>query len=283
MTMKAAKSAKATKHATGTRTGMFQGTREMLRSAIAAKPVKSSGLSGALKKVNDIVRPCLITVTLLHNLKRERKPPPEMVYQNLRNLLGSTVRKLEGVGLPPEDVQDIRYALVAFVDELMQSDPGPLREFWVSHLLQLEFFGETRAGEGFFERLEKLKSARRCAALRVYYLCLLFGFHGIYGQHGELERENLIVGVQSTLNDCGGLVSDPNLAPHGHRPDEPGIDRERNRLLQFLAIAAAVMAVVWYVGLVFTVDAQEHTLTEILQNSYEDLKAGLSGSDYQGN
>jgi len=261
---------------------MFQGTREMLRSAIAAKPVRSSGLSGALKKVNDIVRPCLITVTQLHNLKRERKPPPEMVYQNLRNLLGSTVRKLEGVGLPPEDVQDIRYALVAFVDELMQADPGPLREFWVSHLLQLEFFSETRAGEGFFERLDKLKSARKGPVMRVYYLCLLFGFHGIYGQHGELERENLIVGVQSALSDCGGLVNDPVLAPHGHRPDEPGIDRGRNRLLQFLAVAAAVMAVVWYVGLVFTVDAQEHTLTEMLQNSYEDLKAGLSGSDYQG-
>jgi type VI secretion system protein ImpK len=280
--MKAAKAAKAAKSATGTRTGMFQGTREMLRSAIAAKPPKSSGLGGALKKVNDIVRPCLITVTQLHALKRERKPPPEMAYQNVRNLLSSTVRKLEGIGLPPEDVQDIRYALVAFVDELMQADPGPLREFWVSHLLQLEFFGETRAGEGFFERLEKLKSARKGPALRVYYLCLLFGFHGIYGQHGELERENLIVGVQSSLSDCGGLVGEPNLSPHGHRPDEPGIDRERNRLLQFLAVAAAVMAVVWYVGLVFTVDAQEHTLNEILQNSYEDLKAGLSGSDYQG-
>jgi type VI secretion system protein ImpK len=276
MTMKAAK------RATGSRTGVFQGTREMLRSAIAAKPVRSSGLSGTLKKVNDIVRPCLITVTQLHHLKRERKPPPEMAYQNLRNLLNSTVRKLEGVGLTPEEVQDIRYALVAFIDELMQSDPGPLREFWVSHLLQLEFFSETRAGEGFFERLEKLKSARRGPALRVYYLCLLFGFHGIYGQHGELERENLIVGVQQALSDCNGLVNDPILSPHGHRPDEPGIDRERNRLLQFLAIAAAVMAVVWYVGLVFTVDAQEHTLTEMLQNSYEDLKAGLSGSDYQG-
>ena len=45
MTMKAAKAAKPTRHATGTRTGMFQGTREMLRSAIAAKPAKSSGLS----------------------------------------------------------------------------------------------------------------------------------------------------------------------------------------------------------------------------------------------
>ena len=205
-----------------------------------------------------------------------------MAYQNLRAVLNNTMRKLEGIGLTPEDMQNVKYALVAFIDELMQSDPGPLRDFWVSHLLQLEFFSETRAGEGFFERLERLRTEKRAPVLRVYYLCLLFGFHGIYGQHGELERENLIVGVQQALNDCGGLVNDPILAPHGHRPDEPGIDRERNRLLQFLAIAAAVMAVVWYVGLVFTVDAQEHTLTELLQNSYEDLKAGLSGSDYQG-
>ncbi len=53
------------KAATSTRTGKFRGTREMLRSAIAPKPSKSTGLSGTLKKVNDIVRPCLITVTQL--------------------------------------------------------------------------------------------------------------------------------------------------------------------------------------------------------------------------
>jgi type VI secretion system protein ImpK len=241
------------------------------------------GLTGTVKKVNDVIRPTLITVSQLHQLKRERRPPPEMAYQNLRTLLTTTMRKLEGMGLSPEDLQNIKYALVAFVDELMQADPGPLRDFWVSHLLQLEYFSETRAGEGFFERLERLRSEKRGPVLRVYYLCLLFGFHGIYGQHGELERENLIVGVQTALTECGALASEPILAPHARRPDEPGIDRERNRLLQWLAIAAAVMAVVWYVGLVFTVDAQERTLTEMLQNSYEDLKAGLNGSGYQGN
>lgn len=248
---------------------------------LRAQPPRET-FSGVTKKVNDAVRPCLVTVTQLLQLKRERRPPPEMAYQNLRALLNNTMRKLEGIGLSPEDQQNIRYALVAFIDEVMQSDPGPLRDFWVSHLLQLELFGETRAGEGFFERLERLRSEKRGPVLRVYYLCLLFGFHGIYGQHGELERENLIVGVQQALTECGALATDPVLAPRARRPDEPGIDRERNRLLQWLAIAAALMSVVWYVGLVFTVDAQERTLTELLQNSYEDLKAGLSGSAYQG-
>lgn len=257
-------------------------TTEMLRLTKFNAP-RPEALSGVVKKVNDVVRPTLITVSQLQQLKRERKPPPEMAYQNLRALLNTTMRKLEGIGLTPEDMQHVKYALVAFIDELMQADPGPLRDFWVSHLLQLEFFSETRAGEGFFERLERLRAEKRAPVLRVYYLCLLFGFHGIYGQHGELERENLIVGVQQALQECGALYTDPVLAPHARRPDEPGIDRERNRLLQWLAIAAAVMAVVWYVGLVFTVDAQERNLTELLQNSYEDLKAGLSGSGYQGN
>jgi type VI secretion system protein ImpK len=263
------------------REGKRSRTTEMLRLS-KFNPARE-GLTGTVKKVNDVVRPTLITVSQLHQLKRERRPPPEMAYQNLRALLNNTMRKLEGIGLTPEDMQNVKYALVAFIDELMQSDPGPLRDFWVSHLLQLEFFSETRAGEGFFERLERLRSEKRAPVLRVYYLCLLFGFHGIYGQHGELERENLIVGVQQALTECGALAATPVLAPNAPRPDEPGIDRERNRLLQWLAIAAALMAVVWYVGLVFTVDAQERTLTEMLQNSYEDLKAGLSGSGYQGN
>ena len=62
------------------------------------------------------------------------------------------------------------------------------------------------------------------------------------------------------------------------RPDEPGVDRERNRLLQWLAVGAALMAVIWYFGLLFTLDAQESSLSETLRDAYEDVKAGLGGS-----
>jgi type VI secretion system protein ImpK len=217
------------------------------------------GLSAAttreLQGLSDAVRPLLVTTSQIQQLKRERRPPPELAYKLIRELIGQVNRQLEALGLSPEAQNDVRYALVAFVDEAMQLDPGPLKEFWQAHLLQLELFGETRAGEGFFERLQSLRNDGNVPVLFVYYLCLLFGFHGVYGRQGELERENLMVSIQQALGSVLKQRKELRLSPHGARPNEPEVDRERNRLLQWLSITAFVVAAFWYVGLVFAVDA----------------------------
>ncbi|MDB4975952.1 MAG: putative transrane protein [Myxococcaceae bacterium] len=226
------------------------------------------------RPIHDAVRPCLVELAYLG--ARERRTPPDVAYEHARKLLHTTKAKLEALSLPVDDVRDIHYALAAFGDEAMQQHPGPLKDFWQSHLLQLELYGETRAGEGFFERLERAKTDRRLGVLRVYHLCLLFGFHGIYGQHGELERENLLDEVRQALGDHGNGLSHVRLSPHGERPDEPGMDQVRNRLLLWLASGTALAAAAWYVGISFTLDAQERTLNESVRRAYEDLKVGLA-------
>jgi type VI secretion system protein ImpK len=229
------------------------------------------------RPLNDAVRPCLVELTYLSS--RERKTPPDVAYTHARKLLQSTKTQLEALALPPADVGDIHYALVAFADEVMQLHPGPLKEFWRAHLLQLELYGETRAGEGFFERLQQAKQDRRLGVLRVYHLCLVFGFHGIYSQHGELERENLLDEVRLLLGDRKTSRSAARLAPFGARPAEPGVDRVRNRLLLWLAAGTAMASAAWYVGIAFTLDAQQRTLQEAIRRAYEDLRVGLVASD----
>jgi type VI secretion system protein ImpK len=159
--------------------------------------------------------------------------------------------------------------VVAFVDEAMQVDQGPLKDFWQAHLLQLEMFGETRAGEGFFDRLLRVQEERRLLVLRVYYLCLLFGFQGIYAGHGELERENLLESVRESL----GVALDDSapLAPFGPRPDEPAADDNRNRLLKFLALSAAALAVIWYAGTAFSVSASARALERALSKAADEI------------
>ena len=67
--------------------------------------------------------------------------------------------------------------------------PGGIRDVWMSNPLQLHYFNENLAGEGFFYRLERiLADPRRVEALRVYYLCLLFGFQGKYAVRGRRAR-----------------------------------------------------------------------------------------------
>jgi type VI secretion system protein ImpK len=252
-------------------------TRRRVRSARkerAAGPALELHAEGA---VHDAVRPCLTGVTYL--ARRDPLPPLDVVYEHARTLLSRAKLRLDGLSLAPADAEDVYYALVAYIDEVLQATPGPLKEFWQAHLLQLEHFGETRAGEGFFERLERAHNDGRLLALRVYYVCLLLGFRGIYGAHGELERENLIARVCESLGEARGALEARVLAPHGARPHEPGIDRRRNWLLQGVAVGALSMAALWYVGLLFVVDARAESLRDALTGAYQDLTTGRPGAE----
>jgi type VI secretion system protein ImpK len=229
-------------------------------------------LAALQQPINDAVRPCLVEIAAL--TQRERMPPPDVTFEHTRRLLARARANLEALALPPEDVHDIHYALVAYIDEVMQLHGGPLEAFWQAHLLQLEHYGETTAGEGFFLRLEELKHSGRLPVLRVYYLCLLLGFHGIYAHHGELERENLIDSVRQALGEHERQLPAEILSPFGPRPDEPDSDRQRNRLLQWCAGLSAGMALTWYIGTIFVIDAQERALLDLVSHAYEELRLG---------
>jgi type VI secretion system protein ImpK len=241
--------------------------RRVKRKQLARGDGKAPRLESPERPLHEAVRPLLVELSYLR--RRESMPPADVLFEYARKQLNRLRTKLQEVGLPPEDVTDAYYALVAFVDEVMQADQGPLKDFWQAHLLQLELFGETRAGEGFFDRLTRVQDERRLSVLRVYYLCLLFGFHGIYAHHGELERENLMESVRESL----GIALEDNapLAPFGPRPDEPAADGDRNRLLQWLARCAAALAVVGYVGIAFSVNASARGLSDALSRAADDI------------
>ena len=75
------------------------------------------------------------------------------------------------------DVVDMAYAVVALADEIALHKGGSIRDFWMQRPLQLHYFNENLAGEGFFHRLNAvLSDPSRNDILRVYYVCLLMGF-----------------------------------------------------------------------------------------------------------
>src|ERR1700690_260602 len=141
--------------------------------------------------VSDLTDECFSAIGRLRVLD-EPAASPQAVQAQLRTLVDSFKERARKAALPEKDAQDIAYALVALIDEVGLRAPEPLRGYWMSQPLQLHYFGENVAGEGFFTRLDSLLAdGRRFVALRVYQLCLLFGFQGKYGFPGgdvELMR-----------------------------------------------------------------------------------------------
>src|SRR5690606_5070211 len=110
-------------------------------------------------------------------------------------------------GFGAENARLIKYALVAFIDEVAQTSPGPVADFWVDHLLQRDYFNEVRAGENFFVHLERLLAARRddddaLDVLQVYATCLFLGFRGKYvARSNESGFDQLCRKVEDKLKD----------------------------------------------------------------------------------
>ncbi|RFA29847.1 hypothetical protein CAI21_08410 [Alkalilimnicola ehrlichii] len=113
-------------------------------------------------------------------------------------------------------VQDAKYALAAFIDEAVMASEWPGRLDWMGRPLQLEFFGEHLAGEGFFERLNKLRQGgeQNVNLLELYYVCLQLGFEGIYKLRGLEQLMALQVDLRSQIDGYRG-VADPRLSPDG--------------------------------------------------------------------
>jgi type VI secretion system protein ImpK len=224
------------------------------------------------EQINAIVRPFLITVAELQQLSQERRPPAEVAHKEVRQFLEETMRNSAELGLSAEDQQDLRFALVAFADEMMQLAPGRFQEFWTSHLLQELFFDQSLAGETFYDRLSQVRAdTRRHGVLLVYYLCMLFGYRGKYRGRDELAFENLLDDVHGDLQQSMGLDDRVQLAPAGDRPDELAADNRRNLLLQSLAVTVAVLSVLLYVGLWLVVDDEAADVLETLREQQRQL------------
>jgi type VI secretion system protein ImpK len=219
-----------------------------------------------MDRVTEITESMFNALAQIERMDSSSTPMPELLHQQLSTYVEQCARAGSKLGFSQRDIDDIRYALVALADEIVLGRGGPLREFWLPRMLQLRFFNENVAGDGFFDRLDALmKDSTRIDALKVYYLCLMFGFHGKYKvRGGEIELADTADRVRDVLSRAKALATETNLSPRGARPYEAIADGRRNQLLVWLSIAAAVSSVLLYVWLRLTLVDDAERLVEAL-------------------
>jgi type IV/VI secretion system ImpK/VasF family protein len=174
-------------------------------------------------------------------------------------LRGQLVTQLDAISkhpvaaaLEPMELEDARFALAAWADELLVGSAWPGAGSWSSELLQTRLFRTNRGGDEFYERLGRLRPDQN-AARQIYFLCFCFGFEGqLIGQ--EPERRALMQQHYDMLRAAGkarDLVAAGQLSPEAYQLEvhlEPPASGSLVRILsRWGLLAAGVLGVLWAV------------------------------------
>jgi type VI secretion system protein ImpK len=188
--------------------------------------------------------------TPLLNLVMRLRAGPEKTSDDLRETVRGELRRMEEqckqLGYRKEQVDDVKYALVAFVDETCQAVNFPLRNEWIRKPLQIEYFDENvagvikKAGVEFFERLKRLLAGGEQVAgvVEVYYLCMLLGFAGKFRVYDK-EGIKLVIAEAAEYLRRAGRLDAGQLSPHWKVNDQPQVPRPPG-LPMWLKVGAGV-------------------------------------------
>ncbi len=124
----------------------------------------------------------------------QKQPPYDQVKADVQRILSQSDDCLKRDLFPQADYDLARFAVCAWVDEVILNSPWQEKDQWKREQLQRLYYRTTDAGEEFFERLNQLGLHQRDVR-EVYFLCLALGFMGRYCHPGD---EYLLAQVRSS-------------------------------------------------------------------------------------
>src|ERR1044071_6745426 len=94
----------------------------------------------------------------------------EKLYRQCCSEVERFQSRAKELDLSPTEAENGSDALVALIDEMAVNQDGAIKEYWQPRLLQMRFFNENVAGDGFFDRLSAMRGdPRQGRVVRVYY------------------------------------------------------------------------------------------------------------------
>src|SRR5271166_448015 len=146
--------------------------------------------------------------------KRQTVTSAESFRSQMMQALAAAEQDARSRSYSPEDVNQVKFALVAFLDETAHSCLANWRS------VALELYGHLLAGEVFFQELQEClnrsDSPETADLLEVYYLCLLLGFKGRYAAGGDLH--SIMAAIREKIRRIRG--TSPALSPRGGLPGD---------------------------------------------------------------
>tara|TARA_R110000868_G_scaffold10639_5_gene51699 strand:+ start:9175 stop:9918 length:744 start_codon:yes stop_codon:yes gene_type:complete len=156
-----------------------------------------------------------------------------------------------------ETISEAKYALAAFIDELVLSSAWPGRKAWMSKTLQWKFFNEHVAGEGFFKHLASLRQGgeTNLQLIELYYVCIQLGFEGLYRMRGMEARQALLVDVKAQID--GYRRAQDNVLS-GNSIIKKSIMTKVGQHIPYWSIASITIALVFFIYSGFSLAIHSH-------------------------
>ena len=218
------------------------------------------------QKLSEILAPCLSLILQLR--ESDNFGDSDALRSRILALLKQGEQRALSAEIQAPDISDARFALIAFIDEVIRSSNWEEKSSWITNPLQFELYGHMVAGEEFFERLGRLKSDAiyRRNALEVYYLCLSLGFKGKYqmeGTGGQHKLRVLIDEVYARISSVSDVQVD-HLSPNGIPQDQKKAERQKKVSPVLILIASIVIGLAVYFVFTFLINGSVNTLCDEL-------------------
>lgn len=169
--------------------------------------------------------------------------------EQLQNLLDRFARSPEAAEVSPDELAAARFALVAWLDEVILRSSWPGRDEWAGQPLQLRLFRTNRAGNEFYEHLARLRP-EWLGAREVFLLVLSLGFEGQYHDQ-PAERRAVLLQQLDTLRAARAVTDlerERHVTPPAYAVEIDLPSRGGGFILRALIGLAAALVVAWVLG-----------------------------------
>jgi type VI secretion system protein ImpK len=118
----------------------------------------------------------LHVLRLLERIGRGEHPAAEDERLRIRGWIDQAEAQLG----EREDWKLAKYALAAWIDDMLIDAPWNSRGWWKENALEVEIFNTRLRNEQFYVKAQEASSLVRKDALEVFYLGVVLGFRGLY-------------------------------------------------------------------------------------------------------
>lgn len=125
--------------------------------------------------------------SIVDEIEANKNPSAEDVNAKIRGLLDQAENRL---GSRP-DWDLAKYALVAWVDDLLIEAAWDGSVWWEQNKLEFKIFKTADAFSKFYEQARKATELPQKDALEVFYVCVVLGFRGLYGDPEATAQHEL--------------------------------------------------------------------------------------------